>query len=50
MFAKLRDAWVNAERNRHELERIIATYNTPPSSHATRRELDRSLDELRDRY
>ena len=46
VLARVRAAWVNADRNRRELEMHIAAYNTPAMSPAHRRELDEALDRI----
>jgi hypothetical protein len=50
IFAKLRAAWVNADAERRELERRIASYNVPKNRPNERRELDRFLGEVLDRH
>lgn len=44
---KLRAAWVDADRKRHELEQRIASYNIPVSTSRERDDLDRALDRIR---
>jgi hypothetical protein len=46
LVARIREAWAAADRNRHELELRIASYNTPASTAAERARLDRALEEI----
>jgi hypothetical protein len=48
-LARIRFAWADLDVKRHELERRIAEYNTPSSTAAERRDLDRALDSILDR-
>jgi hypothetical protein len=45
-IARMRARWLALDDKRHELERMIALYNTPDSTRAERAELDRMLDQI----
>jgi hypothetical protein len=49
ILARLRAAWTNLDHERRELERRIASYNTPDGTRAERLELDRALEQIRGR-